>query len=291
MLENVRFYPEEEADDQMFAALLVEGYDMIVFDAFAQSHRVHASTTSITKLLPAYSGLLLEKELKALDGIVKQPKRPLMVILGGAKLSDKVVVLEELLKKADKVLIGGGIANVFFKALKVEIGSSFVQSSFVDKAKRKNVDYVALAKKLYSQYRNKIVLPVDLISASKMAAGAKTRIIDLENGENISKNEMFLDIGPKTVELFKKEIKKAKTIFWNGPMGVFEIKEFTSGTKALASALVKSSAKTVIGGGDTETVVALYKLEGKFNHVSTGGGASLEYLSGKKLPALKNIQS
>jgi phosphoglycerate kinase len=289
MLENVRFYHQEEENNRLFAALLVQGLDLICFDAFAQSHRVHASTTGITQFLPAYAGLLLQKEIKVLSGIIKDPARPLVVVLGGAKMSDKVAVLQHLLDIADKVLIGGGAANVFLKAKGYRIGRSLIESSFVDKAKRKNVNIVKFAQHLLRVDKDKLVIPVDMLSGNKIDENALVELVDLEKGQNIDKRWLFLDIGPKTVANYLVELKKARTIFWNGPMGVFEERKFAFGTKKIAEAVARSQAVSVIGGGDTEIVVAKYRLEGKFTHVSTGGGASLEFLSGKELPALKNI--
>jgi 3-phosphoglycerate kinase len=273
----------------MFAALLVHGLDLICFDAFGQAHRVHSSTTGITKLLPTYAGFLLEKEIKALTKIVKKPKKPLVIILGGAKISDKINVLQELIKKADKVLIGGGVANVFLKAQRIPIGDSFVEDIFVDKARRKKVNFVKLARKIYKRNKSKIILPVDLVAGNKINKHALVEVVDLEKKERINKNWKFLDLGPKTIANYLAEIKKAKTIFWNGPMGVFEIDKFALGTKKIAQAIGRSRATSVVGGGDTEIVVSSYKLEGKISHVSTGGGASLEFLAGKELPALKYI--
>jgi phosphoglycerate kinase len=289
MLENVRFYHQEEENSKMFAALLVHGLDLICFDAFGQAHRVHSSTTGITKLLPTYAGFLLEKEIKALTKIVKKPKKPLVIILGGAKISDKINVLQELIKKADKVLIGGGVANVFLKAQRIPIGDSFVEDIFVDKARRKKVNFVKLARKIYKRNKSKIILPVDLVAGNKINQHALVEVVDLEKKERINKNWKFLDLGPKTIANYLAEIKKAKTIFWNGPMGVFEIDKFALGTKKIAQAIGRSRATSVVGGGDTEIVVSSYKLEGKISHVSTGGGASLEFLAGKELPALKYI--
>lgn len=287
MLENVRFYPQEEENNPMFAALLLAGINLIVFDAFAQSHRIHASTTGINQLVPAYAGFLLEKEINVLSKIIKKPRRPLVIILGGAKISDKVAVLERLVKIADKVLIGGGIANVFLKGLGQPVGKSFLEDVFVDKAKRKKINFVGLAKRLYQKNRKKIVLPVDLLAANKIDRHSLTEIVDLAAGEKINAHQMFLDIGPKTMNSYLDEIKKAKTIFWNGPMGVFEIDKFASGTKKIAETVSRAKAITVIGGGDTEVVAAKYKIEDKITHISTGGGASLEFLAGRELPGLK----
>lgn len=290
MLENVRFYHQEEENSKIFAKLLVHGLDLIIFDAFAQAHRIHSSTTGITKLLPTYAGFLLEKEIKALTQITKKPKRPLIIVLGGAKISDKIAVIQQLVKIADKILIGGGCANVFLKAIGVPIGDSFIEDVFVDKAKRKKINFVTLAKKLYKRYKNKIVLPVDLLAGNKIDQHALTELIDLESKHHINARWKFLDIGPKTIANYLVEIKKAKTIFFNGPMGVFEIDKFAFGTKKIAEAIARSKAITVIGGGDTEVVADKYNIADKISHISTGGGASLEFLAGKELPALKNIK-
>jgi len=290
MLENVRFYSAEEENSKMFAGLLAYGFDLIVFDAFAQAHRVHASTTGITKFLPTYAGFLVEKEINSLNQIIKKPKRPLVAIIGGAKISDKVAVLEELVKMADKILIGGGVANIFLKAIGVSVGHSYLQDNFIDQAKRKKVNFVKLARKIYQRHKNKIVLPTDFISANKMDQGALVEMVDAKQNQKINPRFMFLDIGPGTIARYLTEIKKAKTIFWNGPMGVFEINKFAFGTKKIAEAVARSQSVSVLGGGDTESVVKKYNLEGKFSYVSTGGGASLEFLAGRELPALKNIQ-
>lgn len=286
MLENVRFYPQEEENDRHFARLLVHGFDLIAFDAFGQAHRVHASTTGITKLRPSYAGFLLEQEVAVLEKIAHHPRRPFVVILGGAKISDKIATLQHLVKKADHILIGGGPANIFLKAQGVPIGKSFVEDVFVDKAKHRRVDPVKIARQLYKAHPHKFVLPVDYLSANTMSPHALVEVIDFEKKQRINPSWHFLDIGPKTVASFLPIIKNAKTIFWNGPMGVFELHRFSFGTRKIAEAVSRSKAVSVIGGGDTESIVSAYHLEGKFTHVSTGGGASLEFLAGKELPAL-----
>lgn len=289
MLENVRFYPEEMAENKMFSALLVHGFDLVVFDAFGTIHRVHSSTTGITKFLPTYAGFLIEKEVQALSKIIKKPTKPLVVVLGGAKISDKVHVLKSLLKIADKVLIGGGPANVFLKASRIPVGRSYMEDVFVDKAHRKNVSSIAEARKLLKRYKNKIVLPVDMLAGNKIDQHALVEIVDFENKEKINKRWKFLDIGPKTIKNYLAEIAQAKTIFFNGPMGVFEIEKFGLGTKRIAKAIANSKALTVIGGGDTEMVVDKYNLAKKFNHVSTGGGAAMAFVAGEELPVLKKL--
>ncbi|MFH1187238.1 MAG: phosphoglycerate kinase [bacterium] len=288
MLENVRFHPEEMSEDLKFAKELTDGLDLIVFDAFAQSHRIHSSTTGIMKYLPSYSGFLLDRELSYLEKITTNPKKPLVIILGGAKVSDKINVLRFLSKKADNILIGGGLTNAFLKANGIEIGASYVEDVFVDKAKRAKLDIVSESKKIYKNNKN-IVLPVDMLSAEKIDPKAKTKVVDLEKGEKINPNWTFLDIGPKTMKKYSDIIKKSKTILWNGPMGVFEVNKFAKGTKAVSNAIISTKAVSVIGGGDTESIVHKYHLEGKFTHVSTGGGAMLEFLEGKTLPAVKPL--
>ena len=290
MLENVRFHHQEEENDKHFSKLLAHGLDLIVFDAFAQAHRVHSSTVGIMKYLPVCAGLLFEKEVEVLSKIAHRPSRPMVIILGGAKISDKIDVLQQLIKQADKVLIGGGPANVFLKAAKVPIGNSFIEDVFVDKARRRKVNFIKLAKHLYRRHKDKIILPVDLLAGTAMDKNSLTELIDLSSGHQIRKNWKYLDIGPKTVAHFMTEIKRAKTIFWNGPMGVFEVDKFSFGTKKISQAVARSKAVTVVGGGDTEIIVAKYDLEGKFTHVSTGGGASLEFLSGKEFPVLKYLK-
>lgn len=289
MLENTRFYPEEMSDNKMFAALLAHGSDLICFDAFAHMHRVHASTTGIMRHLPSYSGFLMEKEIAELSKVINKPKRPLVVVMGGAKISDKIYVLQSLVEIADKVLIGGGLANVFLKANKIMIGKSYVEDVFVDSAKRKKVNTVSVAKKLLKKYRSKIVLPVDLLASNKISDHALTEIVTLNKKDRINKRWMFLDIGPHTIANYLVEIKKAKTVFFNGPMGVFELDKFDFGTKKIAQAIARSTGVTVIGGGDTEIVADKYKLGKKFSHISTGGGASMAFLSGKNLTVLNNL--
>lgn len=289
MLENVRFYPEEMAENKMFSALLVHGYDLVVFDAFGTIHRVHSSTTGITKFLPTYAGFLMEKEVSALNKVVQKPKKPLVVVLGGAKISDKVYVLHSLLKIADKVLIGGGLANVFLKAKKIPVGHSYLEDVFVDKARRKKVNSVVEAKKLLKKYPSKIVLPVDMLAGNAITDHALLETIDFEHKVKINKKWLFLDIGPKTIQNYLAEIKKAKTIFFNGPMGVFEISKFESGTKKIAQGVAQAKATTIIGGGDTEIVAAKYHLANKFSHVSTGGGASMAFIAGQEMPVLQKL--
>ncbi|PIS42770.1 MAG: phosphoglycerate kinase [Candidatus Kerfeldbacteria bacterium CG08_land_8_20_14_0_20_40_16] len=299
MLENVRFHPEEEKEDPAFAQQLADLGELVVFDAFAQSHRVHSSTTGILKQKEAVAGFLVEKELKILSGLLKNPERPFVVVLGGAKLSDKLETTINLIEKADGLLIGGAMANAFLKAKNIPIENSFIEDEPVTIAQGEPRLPVEIAQDILAKAAAKqpslinvpnldfLQLPLDLVAADSLAEPTKHQLVDLEKGEQLPKGWTYLDIGPKTGKLFQKVISQARTIFWNGPMGLFEEEEFTQGTKAVAEAIVASKATSIIGGGDTEKIVKMFKLEGKFSHVSTGGGASLEFLAGKKLPAVE----
>ena len=276
LLENVRFHPEEEKNDPDFAkqlAVLAEAY---VNDAFGSAHRAHASTEGVAKHLPAVGGFLMEKELEYLAGAVTDPAHPFIAILGGAKISDKIGVIENLLAKADKILIGGGMANTFFKAQGLNVADSLVEDASLDTAKN-----------LMSKSGGKIVLPVDAVLGDKFDAGAAVKTVKI--GDGVPAGWRILDIGPATVEKFAAEIKGAKLIVWNGPMGVFEFPNFAKGTNAVAKMLADSSATTVIGGGESVAAVEGAGLAGAMNHISTGGGASLELLEGKVLPGVAGL--
>jgi len=274
LLENLRFYPEEEADDRGFAQKLASFSDVYVNDAFSVCHRAHASIHAITKFLPSYAGLSLEKEVEMLSGLLKNPKRPFIAIMGGAKVSDKIGVIENLLKKVDSVLIGGAMMFTFYKALGYEIGSSKFEP-----------DKVALAKSLLKKGKKKIFLPADVV----VAASTEAEDEKVYRVNKMPKSVMGLDIGPETRAIYAEIIKEAKTVFWNGPMGMFEKKPFDKGTNAIAKAMAGCKGITVIGGGDSVAAIEKLKLEKKFSHVSTGGGASLEFLEGKKLPGIQAL--
>ncbi len=268
LLENLRFYPEEEANDIGFAQKLAALADVYVNDAFGVSHRAHTSVHAITKYMPSYAGFLLQKEVDILSSLLKSPKRPFIAIMGGAKVSDKIGVIENLLKKVDAILIGGAMMFTFYKALGYEVGKSKFEA-----------DKISLAKSLLKKGKRKIVLPTDMIIAS--SSDKKGRVC---SANKIPKNTMGLDIGPETQAVYAEIISEAKTVFWNGPMGLFEKKSFAKGTFAVAKAMAKAKAVTVVGGGDS--VAAVERLKLKFTHVSTGGGASLELLEGRKLPGI-----
>ncbi len=280
LLENVRFRIEEEKNDSAFAKDLASLADIFVNDAFGTAHRAHATTAGISDYLPAVSGFLIEKELKFLGDALDNPKRPMVAILGGSKVSDKIGVIENLIKKADTIIIGGGMAYTFLAANGMNIGNSLCEQDKLD-----------LAKKLQVKAKKKgvkLLLPIDSKIGDKFDAKCKTKVVD---SDKMLDGWMGMDIGPKTIKLYTDEIKKAKTIMWNGPMGVFEFKAFEAGTKAVAKALAENKGITVIGGGDSAAAVSQFKLDKKMTHVSTGGGASLEFLEGKVLPGVKCLQN
>ena len=279
LLENVRFYPEEEKNDMEFAKKLVKNFDVFVMDAFSAAHRAHASTRAAAELIPSFSGKLIDREITMLSAARDEPKKPFVLILGGAKVSDKIAVVENMLKKADTILIGGGMAFTFLKAQGLEIGKSLCETEKLDFAAKMLEEAKALGVK--------ILLPVDAIVAPEFKADAPAKAV---KADAIPQDEMGLDIGPETAELFSKEILAAKTVLWNGPMGVFEMPAFAKGTEAVAKALADATANgalTVVGGGDSAAAIALFKMEDKVSHVSTGGGASLEFFEGKSLPGIE----
>lgn len=270
LLENLRFHPEEEANDAAFAGKLARLGDIYVNDAFGSAHRAHASTHGVAAHLPAVAGFLMESELVHLGDLLGNPERPFVAILGGAKVSDKIGVLETLVDKADVVLIGGGMAFTFLKAAGHEIGKSLCEPD-LEQAKR------------ISAKAQKLLLPTDVVCSTALKGGSEPITV---NVNLIPQDQMGLDIGPETAELYAKEIAAAKTIFWNGPMGVFEQPPFDKGTLAVAQAVANSSAKSCVGGGDSAAAVVQMGLAEKITHVSTGGGASMEFLEGQELPGV-----
>ena len=281
LLENLRFHAEEEANDDKFAKQLSNLADYYVNDAFGSAHRAHASTAGITKFVKqSAAGLLMEKELKYLGKALEHPEHPFVAILGGAKVSDKIGVIQNLMNKVDALIIGGGMAYTFLKAQGQEIGKSLVETDKLDLARQ----LLAEAKK-----RNlKFLLPVDHLVAMKPAANAV--IQQVGEGQPIPADRMALDIGPKTIELFTEEISRARTIVWNGPMGVFEVPGFSKGTFKVARAVADNAgAMSIVGGGDSVAAVHAAGVADKITHISTGGGASLEFLEGKKLPGVEAL--
>jgi phosphoglycerate kinase len=280
LVENVRFYSEEEANADAFAQDLAKLGDVYVNDAFGAAHRAHASTAGVAKYLPqAAMGLLMERELRYLKDELEDPERPFLVILGGSKVSDKIAAIKALVEKADVFLIGGAMAYTFYTALGIPTGTSRVETDRVHLAE----ELLALAKKKGVNF----LLPIDDVETLELKDGAKSRNTPVHSpGQGITEGWQAVDIGRETIGQYKVEIGKAKTILWNGPVGVFEIPDFATGTKELAEALAASSAKTIIGGGDSVTAVKQFGLAGKMTFISTGGGASLELLEGKELPGV-----
>jgi phosphoglycerate kinase len=281
LLENLRFHPEEEANDENFARQLARLADFYVNDAFGTAHRAHASTVGITKFVPkAAAGLLMEKELQYLGKVLQHPEKPFIAILGGAKVSDKIGVIQNLMTKVDSLFIGGGMAYTFLKAQGLEVGKSLVEPDKLDLARR----LLEEAKKRKLRF----LLPVDHVAAAKIEPNAVVQQIG--EGLPIPSNLMALDIGPKTIELFSEEISRARTIVWNGPMGVFEVPAFSRGTYKIAQAVADNvGATSIVGGGDSVSAVRAAGVADKITHISTGGGASLEFLEGKKLPGVEAL--
>jgi phosphoglycerate kinase len=275
LLENLRFHPEEEKNDEGFARSLANLADFYVNDAFGAAHRAHASTAGITKFLPSAAGFLMKKEIEYLKGVVNAPIRPFVAILGGAKVSGKIGVLEHLEAKVDKVLIGGGMAFTFIKAMGYEVGDSLVENDMLETAER-------IRKKLKSA-GIKFYLPVDCVIAQTLEPGAETKLVPTME---IPKGWRALDIGPATVKLFSEALANAKTILWNGPMGIFEIDAFSRGTFAIAHSVADAYALTIVGGGDTDLAVHRAGVSDALSFISTGGGASLQLLEGKELPGI-----
>jgi len=272
LLENTRFHAAEKTNDPAFAAQLAELGELFVNDAFGTAHRAHASTVGVTQYLPAVAGFLIEKEINFLGRATGKPEHPYVVVLGGAKVSGKIGVIQNLLGKADKVLIGGGMANTFFKAQGLEIGDSLVEDDALDTARA-----------LLAEAGDKLVLPVDAVVANAFANEAHRKTVGVHE---VEPGWRILDIGPATVDHYRQILEAARTVVWNGPMGVFEMPNFAQGTFAIAEILAEIDAITIIGGGDSAAAVQQAGVAGKVSHVSTGGGASLEFLEGKTLPGI-----
>lgn len=275
LLENVRFYPGEEKNDPELAKAFAKLADLFVNDAFGAAHRAHASTEGIAHFLPAVSGLLMERELEVLGKALNNPERPFTAIVGGSKVKDKIAVIDKMLEIADNVIIGGGLSYTFFKAQGHEIGKSLLDSSKLDLT----LEFVEKAKKLGKNF----YLPVDIVVTDDFSADANTQIVDVDG---IPADWEGIDIGPKTRELYADVIKNSKLVVWNGPMGVFEIEPFSHGTRAVAQATAETSAYTVIGGGDSAAAAEKFGLADRMDFISTGGGASLEFMEGKELPGV-----
>jgi phosphoglycerate kinase len=277
-LENLRFHQEEEANDPSFAKALASLADVYVNDAFGSAHRAHASTAGVTAYLPAVAGFLMEKELTFLGEALASPARPFVALLGGAKVSDKIEVIDNLLLKVDRLLIGGGMANTFLKAQGKAVAESLVENDKLEKART-----------LLSDSGSKLILPVDVVVADRLDAQAQKRIVSVDA---VPDGWRIVDIGSQTVEHFTQYLRTARTVVWNGPMGVFELRPFADGTFAMAHVLAElSEATTIIGGGDSASAAELAGIAERITHISTGGGAALEFLGGKELPGVALLQS
>jgi len=279
LLENLRFHPGEKKNDDNFARQLAELGEVYVNDAFGTAHRAHASTQGVTEYLPGVAGFLLEKEINMLSKVVDNPERPYVAIIGGAKVSDKIGVLDNLIGKVDSLIIGGGMANTFLKAKGYELGKSLLEEDKVDAAK----ELIGKAE----QKGIELLLPVDLVVAPGAEPSAESKVVP---ADAVPEEWMALDIGPETAQVFGNHVKDCSTVVWNGPMGVFEMEPFAQGTIAVAQALAESSAITVVGGGDSASAVKKAGVADRITHVSTGGGASLEFLEGKTLPGVASLQ-
>jgi phosphoglycerate kinase len=280
MLENVRFHPEEEENDAAFSKQLAALADVYVNDAFGTAHRAHASTEGVARILPGVCGLLIRKELEIMGKSLDDPQRPFVAIIGGAKVSSKITVIRNLARKVDTLIIGGGMIYTFLKAQGLEVGKSLVEEKFIEQAK-------GIWAELKAMTHLKLIIPVDAVIAAELAAGAPSRVVPIGR---IPADMMGVDIGPETVERFREAIRTAGTIIWNGPVGVFEIEAFARGTNEIARALASSKAVTIIGGGDSASAVEKAGVADRITHISTGGGASLEYLEGKELPGIAILQ-
>jgi len=282
VLENLRFHEGEEKNDLNFANALIKNCDVVVNDAFGVAHRSHASTVGVCTVLPAYAGLLLEKEIRYLQGLVDRPPHPFAAIVGGAKVSSKIATLEQLLPKVDALFLGGGMANTFLKAQGVDVAESLVEDScleiavdILDRAEAQNVS---------------VYLPIDAVIAAGLDSGSTTQVIPVETGSIVPAGKMILDTGPESIEIYLEELSNAAAIIWNGPLGVFEVDPFGKGSFAIAEALANLDAITIVGGGETAAIIARSGNTEAFTHVSTGGGASLQMLEGEVLPAIAALQ-
>lgn len=279
LLENTRMYEGEEKNDEELSKRLASFGEIFVNDAFGTAHRAHSSTVGVTKYLPSVAGFLIEKELDALDRGINEPKRPLIAIIGGAKVSSKIGVLTKLMEKVDTLLIGGAMTYTFIKAQGGNVGKSLVEDDKIDVANQ--------ILKLAEEKNVNFILPVDTVVAKEPDENSDSKVVSISEIED---EYMGLDIGPKTIAMFVKEIKQAGTVVWNGPVGMFEIEKFAEGTKKIAQAMAESDAITIIGGGDSAAAVEKFGLEKQMSHVSTGGGASLELMEGKKLPGIEALE-
>jgi len=289
MLENTRFYPGEEADDDKLAKEIARNGDVMVMDGFGHAHRVHASVTGVPRHIPAVTGLYMEGEMEVFDKLKKNPRRPLVLIVGGTKTYDKMKAIRNLIKKADYVLTGGAVANNFLKAKGVDIQGSFLEEPFVDKAKKDKIDPVEEARVLLKKYPKKILVPDDCLAADEIKKPKRKKKVDLRAGERLSEGWVFLDIGPRTIEKYLGIIKKAYTVFWDGPMGKYEDSRFRKGTLRIAEEIAENDKTTILAGGDTAALAENFGLIFRYSHVSIAGGATLQYLADQPMPGIEAL--
>lgn len=300
MLDNLRFNPGEENDSISLAMKLSQCADIYINDAFSVSHRKHASVSAITKYLPSLAGFQFEQEYKILNGLIKKPERPLVTVVGGAKISTKIGAVSRLIRVSDIVLVGGGLANHFIKADGYDIARSYLEDKLVCEITQSN-QAVNIAEDMIRQTRQermflndyiplpKILYPIDVVACSDMDKPKQNSVITFDRCQSVDQSLRFLDIGPKTAKLFTQIILQAGTVFWNGPMGMFEVEEFASGSSKIAHAIAKSTATSVIGGGDTISAINQFGLADRYDSILASGGAALDYISGKSLPGLKKL--
>lgn len=289
MLENTRFYPGEEADDDKFAKAIADNADLMVMDGFGHAHRVHASVTGIPRHIPSVAGLYMEGEMKVFDKLKANPQRPLMLIVGGTKVYDKIKAIKHLINKADKVLVGGAVANNFLKAKGIEIEKSFLEEPFVDKAKKTKIDPVEECKKLLEEYPDKIVVPDDFVAGDDVKEPKKRKLVDLEKDEKLPEGWAYLDIGSRSKDKFIKIIKESKTVFWDGPIGKYEDSRFREGTLRVAEAVAEYPEVSILAGGDTAALAENFGLIFRYSHVSVAGGATLQYIADRPMPGIEAL--
>jgi phosphoglycerate kinase len=289
MLENTRFYPGEEIDDDVFAKELAANGDLMVQDAFGHCHRVHGSVTGITRHIPSVAGFYLTQEVEVFSQLMAKPKRPFVLVVGGTKTCDKIGAIRNLAPLADKILIGGAVANNFLKAKGWPMAGSFMEEPFVDQAKGQKVDCVDLALDLMEAYKDKIVLPVDLKAGDSLDQPRQSTIITSDQRDKLAEGWAYLDIGPQTIAEYQRILQSSQTVFWDGPMGKYEDQQFRDGTLKLAQTIADSKATSVLAGGDTAAAAEDFDLVFKYTHVSIAGGAALEFLAGQKLPGIEAL--
>jgi phosphoglycerate kinase len=286
MLENTRFYPGEMADDDKFAKEIARNGDVKVMDAFGHAHRVHASVTGIPRHIPAVAGMYLEGEMETFNKLKRNPQRPLVLMVGGTKVYDKIKAIRNLIKKADYVLIGGAVASNFLKAKGLEVEKSFLEEPFVDKAKGMQVDPVEEARKLMEKYPEKVIVPDDYIAGDQVKKPKRKKMVDLKAGKKLPKGWAYLDIGPRTIKKYVRIIRQAGTVFWDGPMGKYEDARFREGTLKIAAATAENDKTTILAGGDTAALAENFGFFFRYSHVSVAGGATLQYLANRPMPGI-----